>query len=51
MQKESKNKMVGGKADPIVKKDKFFYPDYQMTIEAKSKEEADKILEEKIKAK
>lgn len=51
MQKESKNKMVGGEKDPIVKKDKFFYPDYQVTIEAESKEEADKILEEKIKAK
>ena len=51
MQKESKNKMVGGEKDSIVKKDKFFYPDYQVTIEAKSKEEADKIIEEKFKAK
>ena len=51
MQKESKNKMVGGKDDAIIKKDKYFYPDYQITIEADSKEEADKMLEEKLKSK
>ncbi|MEI7890921.1 MAG: hypothetical protein WCI36_03035 [bacterium] len=51
MQKLSKNKMVGSENDSIVKKDKFFYPDYQVTIEANSKEEADKIIEEKFKNK
>lgn len=51
MQKESKNKMVGNVNDSVVKKDKFFYPDYQVTIEASSKEEADKILEENFKSK
>lgn len=51
MQKEAKNKMIGGKEDATVKKDKYFYPDHQITIEAESKEEADKLLEAKLKGK
>jgi len=31
------------------KSDKHFYPDHGIVIEAESKEEADKILEEKLK--
>jgi len=48
MQKESKNKMIG-KND--LKKDKYFYPDHGITIEADSREEADKLLAEKLKEK
>ena len=51
MQEKSKNKMIGGKNDAVPKKDKYFYPDYQITIEAGSKEEADKLLKEKLKNK
>ncbi len=49
MQEESKNKMVGGSEDKNLK-NKYFYPAYQITIEASSKEEADKMLDKKIKA-
>ena len=50
MQEKSKNKMMGGNEDKNVK-NKYFYPNHQITIEANSKEEADRELEKKLKSK
>jgi hypothetical protein len=47
MQDKGANKMM--KKEDAKTKQAFFYPDYSLSIEAFSKEEADKILLETIK--
>lgn len=42
MEKGNKNKMVTGKEKEVKNKVGHFYPDTQVTVEAETKEEADK---------
>jgi len=44
MEKGRKNKMIGGDKKEVRNKQKYFYPDHQVTVEAESREEADKIV-------
>lgn len=52
MQKESENKALTPKSPAVENKQRFFYPDHQITVEAGSAEEAEiekeKIISKKI---
>ena len=50
MEKGKRNKMITGEKTKIrQKKEKFFFPDYQMTVEAENIKEAEKIVKESNK--